>query len=155
MARTRLADVPVLWHHSIPFQCNTNLTGSDDTFFADTGMLPEEWVGVWKHSLGLRYGVSLGNPEFTKSQPDHPHALAYVVTSYRTPIAWKLNDGTVMKPSVHYSTTTSGHQNLISTGIYGGLNPADTPPKVFQTPEGAMVHLGLFLDDSIYWSDRL
>lgn len=37
-------------------------------------------------------------------------AIAYVVWSYSTPIAWVLKDGTVRRPDVHYSVTTSKHQ---------------------------------------------
>ncbi len=38
--------------------------------------------------------------------------LRYTVKSYDTPIAWVLNDGTVIIPSVKYSVTTTNHQSL-------------------------------------------
>ena len=34
----------------------------------------------------------------------------YSLFSYRTPIAWKLDDGTTVVPEVSYSVTTSVHQ---------------------------------------------
>jgi len=39
--------------------------------------------------------------------------IVYQVYSYSTPIAWVLNDGTVVVPHVRYSATTSGHQGLL------------------------------------------
>jgi hypothetical protein len=39
--------------------------------------------------------------------------ITYTVYSYRTPIAWVLDDGTTIIPPVKYSITTSGHQSLL------------------------------------------
>lgn len=39
-------------------------------------------------------------------------SIAYTVLSYRTPIAWVTVGGTVIIPDVHYSVTTTHHQNL-------------------------------------------
>lgn len=42
--------------------------------------------------------------------------LEYVVWSYLTPIAWKI-DGEWMQPAIYYSVTTTRHQNLIATAL--------------------------------------
>lgn len=39
--------------------------------------------------------------------------ITYTVLSYETPIAWVLDDGTVVRPPVKYSITTTGHQGLL------------------------------------------
>lgn len=39
--------------------------------------------------------------------------IAYTVCSYRTPIGWVLDDGSVIVPPVSYSPTTSRHQRLL------------------------------------------
>lgn len=39
--------------------------------------------------------------------------ITYTVLSYRTPVAWTLDDGTVVIPPVKYSPTTTGHQALL------------------------------------------
>jgi hypothetical protein len=44
---------------------------------------------------------------------DHLAGIAYVVWSYGTPIAWVRKDGTVVKPDVRYSRTTSKHQGML------------------------------------------
>lgn len=36
--------------------------------------------------------------------------VTYVIFSYLTPIAWKMKDGSVRRPRVFYSRTTSQHQ---------------------------------------------
>ncbi len=44
---------------------------------------------------------------------DRAGALVYVVTSYNTPIAWRIgDDGPGMVADQKFSTTTSRHQNL-------------------------------------------
>ena len=67
-----------------------------------TGQLPEPWATQYRNSR------------------DH---ITYTVMSYQTPIAWVLDDGTVVIPRelsgrnqgqpVKYSRTTSGHQGLL------------------------------------------
>lgn len=47
----------------------------------------------------------------------------YTVCSYRTPIGWVLDDGSVTVPPVAYSPTTSRHQGL----LYALGEPADGP----------------------------
>jgi len=39
--------------------------------------------------------------------------IAYVVTSYATPIAWVMRDGTVYRVSQRFSVTTSKHQGFL------------------------------------------
>ncbi len=39
--------------------------------------------------------------------------ITYTVISYRTPVAWVLDDGTVVIPPLKYSRTTTGHQALL------------------------------------------
>lgn len=57
-----------------------------------TSRLPEPWATM--------YAVSAGD-------------ITYTVLSYLTPIAWVLDDGTVVIPPVKYSITTSGHQSTV------------------------------------------
>lgn len=47
--------------------------------------------------------------------------ITYTVCSYRTPIGWVLDDGSVTVPPVAYSPTTSRHQGL----LYALGEPAD------------------------------
>ena len=49
--------------------------------------------------------------------------ITYTVISYRTPIAWVLDDGQVIIPDVKYSITTTGHQGL----LYALKQPVDGP----------------------------
>ena len=49
--------------------------------------------------------------------------ITYTVLSYRTPIAWVLDDGQVIIPDVKYSITTTGHQGL----LYALKQPVDGP----------------------------
>jgi hypothetical protein len=39
--------------------------------------------------------------------------IVYTVMSYATPIAWELEDGTVIIPDTSYSVTTSRHQGIV------------------------------------------
>lgn len=57
---------------------------------------------------------------------EHRHALqavqahvTYVVSSYGTPIAWVLDDGTVTVPDVKYSRTTCRGQHLTRLALKG------------------------------------
>lgn len=60
---------------------------------ASRGRLPDAW---WDLIRGDHYG-----------------RIRYTVYSYVTPIAWVLDDDTVVIPPVRYSITTSGHQGLL------------------------------------------
>ena len=62
---------------------------------------------------------SLGRlPEKVAAQyrADEPK-IVYTVMSYRTPIAWVLDDGTVTIPDVRYTPTTNSHQALCRYGL--------------------------------------
>lgn len=39
--------------------------------------------------------------------------ITYTVLSYRTPIAWVLDTGEVVRPDARYSPTTSQHQGML------------------------------------------
>jgi len=45
--------------------------------------------------------------------------LAYVVSSYATPIGYVLTDGTRIIPDARYSVTTSKHQGYVRAWLYG------------------------------------
>jgi hypothetical protein len=47
----------------------------------------------------------------------HAGRIVYVVLSYATPIAWKLDDGQWVQPDARYSATTSGHQSRVAVAI--------------------------------------
>lgn len=69
------------------------IAGSNGTGYnAGTGKLPEPWATQYR---------------------DDSARITYTVMSYQTPIAWVLDDGTVVKPPVTYSITTSGHQSML------------------------------------------
>jgi hypothetical protein len=64
------------------------------------------WVPV-----GQAYGEALRRFKENQSR------VRYVVKSYATPIAWKLDDGTWEVPAEKYSRTTSKHQSLTARGV--------------------------------------
>ncbi|UGQ10531.1 hypothetical protein LO772_27350 [Yinghuangia sp. ASG 101] len=77
---------------------------------ASRGRLPDEW---WAK---------------IRDVPDG--RIGYTVYSYVTPIAWVLDDGTVVIPPVRYSLTTTGHQGL----LYAlNQNPDTFPDDVRRT----------------------
>lgn len=57
-----------------------------------TGRLPRDWADEYRADM------------------DH---ITYTVVSYSTPIAWVLDNGTVVIPDVKYSVTTSKHQGML------------------------------------------
>lgn len=57
-----------------------------------TGRLPRHWADEYQADM------------------DH---ITYTVVSYSTPIAWVLDNGTVVIPDVKYSVTTSKHQGML------------------------------------------
>lgn len=85
--------------------------------------------------------------------------IAYIVFSYRTPIAWVHRNGAVNLPEIKYSRTTSMHQNWVREafgdrvnrpGDWGGEN--DTQPtqeEQTQTPVSATRYAELGEDDLI------
>lgn len=75
-----------------------NVTGDNFTF--NLGRLPEEWAA--------RYREDYNN-----------NLLAYVVTSYGTPIAWVTYTGKIYIPDVKYSVSTTRHQNLARSAYSG------------------------------------
>lgn len=79
---------------------NGTLTGvrTDGEPFHGTGRLPEDWRRIFERQGGAG-------------------ELAYVVTSYVTPIAWVLTDGTVIIPDARYSVTTTRHQGIARSGL--------------------------------------
>lgn len=60
----------------------------------DTGRLPEPYRTAYRGALARG-------------------RLSYTVYSYRTPIGWVLDDGSVVIPPVFYSRTTARHQGLL------------------------------------------
>lgn len=64
--------------------------------------------------------------------------ITYTVLSYRTPIAWVLQDAEVVIPPVKYSPTTSGHQGLMyALEQRPGDVPGDTTRRRSQAPAQA------------------
>lgn len=65
----------------------------------DTGRLPQDWARIYRSSHD---------------------AIAYVVVSYSTPIAWYDTRGAVwIMPEVRYSPTTSNHQSAVRQALSG------------------------------------
>lgn len=60
---------------------------------------------------GIAYGVGL---ERFKHDGER---IRYVVKSYNTPIAWRLEDGTWEVPAEKYSRTTSRHQSVVRRAV--------------------------------------
>ncbi len=72
----------------------------------------------WGHRLPADYAATYWE------QSDQ---IVYTVWSYNTPIAWVLDDGTVVQPPVKYSVTTSKHQGMLYALHLGALGSnADT-----------------------------
>ncbi|WP_436788880.1 hypothetical protein [Yinghuangia sp. YIM S10712] len=79
---------------------------------ASRGRLPDEW---WAK---------------IRDVPDG--RIRYTVYSYVTPIAWVLDDGTVVIPPVRYSLTTTGHQGLLyALNQAPGAFPEDAPRRTW------------------------
>lgn len=83
----------------------------------DTGRLPEPYRTAYRDALdGYR--------------------ITYTVCSYRTPVGWVLDDGSVIVPPVFYSPTTSRHQGLLcARGEPGDGSIADAADRERQGPE--------------------
>ncbi|MCF2531175.1 hypothetical protein [Yinghuangia soli] len=78
---------------------------------ASRGRLPAEWWDVIR---------------------DHRGRIRYTVYSYVTPIAWVLDDDTVVVPQVRYSITTSGHQGLLyALNAEADSFPLDMPRRAW------------------------
>jgi hypothetical protein len=60
---------------------------------------------------GIAYGVALDRFK------EDDERIRYVVKSYATPIAWRLEDGTWVVPAAKYSRTTSKHQGVVNRGV--------------------------------------
>jgi hypothetical protein len=48
---------------------------------------------------------------------DRAGMVAFIVMSYRTPIAWILKSGTLVMPDVKYSVTTTQHQEIVREAL--------------------------------------
>lgn len=87
---------------------------------------------AWKNSTGSFHGEA-GPATQTGSLPAEFHDSArradYVIYSYETPIAWKVN-GAWVKPDVRYSLTTSNHQGALYRLSTQTLTPAVKRPMV-------------------------
>lgn len=70
--------------------------------WSQQGDLPAGWVSVLKHGNQDHGGYA---------------AIAYVVWSYETIVAWVYNDGHIVMPPVRYSNTTTQHQHLIARAL--------------------------------------
>jgi len=64
------------------------------------------WCGV-----GVMYGSALDRFKQDEMR------IRYVVKSYATPIAWKLEDGSWVVPAEKYSITTSRHQSVVRRAV--------------------------------------
>lgn len=93
MQKITLSQVPSKWKKREEFNANGTLVGRKGADFS-TGRMPAEWRE--------RY---LADRDAGR--------IVFTVSSYATPIAWVLNDGTEVKPPVKYSVTTSKHQGKI------------------------------------------
>jgi hypothetical protein len=58
-----------------------------------TGILPYDWASTFYR--------------------DTADGKAFIVYSYKTPIAWERSDGTRVMPNVRYSVTTGKHQTQV------------------------------------------
>ena len=65
-----------------------------------------KWCGV-----GIAYGEALRRFKEDEAR------IRYVVKSYATPIAWRLEDGTWVVPEEKYSHTTSRHQFRVRRAV--------------------------------------
>jgi hypothetical protein len=65
-----------------------------------TGAKPLPWNHRLPHEWAVKYATEY----------DH---ITYVVWSYNTPIAWVLDDDSVVKVDHKWSITTSGHQGML------------------------------------------
>ncbi|QNP74990.1 hypothetical protein IAG44_39970 [Streptomyces roseirectus] len=93
-----------------PFRTHGALSATAERTYC-VGWLPETWAD--------RY----------RSDADAGRII-YQVFSYSTPIAWVLDDGTVVVPHVRYSITTSGHQGLLyALDSEPGSFPQDGPDE--------------------------
>ena len=65
-----------------------------------------KWCGV-----GIAYGEALRRFKEDEAR------IRYVVKSYATPIAWRLDDGAWIVPEEKYSATTSRHQSRVRRAV--------------------------------------
>jgi len=73
------------------FTTHGALSGVANPEYAYPGQMPEA------HAQRLARDLATGD-------------VTYMIVSYVTPIAWKMRDGSVRRPRVTYSRTTSAHQ---------------------------------------------
>jgi len=59
------------------------------------------------------FSISRGGNTFKEDEA----RIRYVVKSYSTPIAWRLDDGTWVVPEEKYSATTSRHQSRVRRAV--------------------------------------
>lgn len=71
---------------------------SGQTYLSGTGRLPEEYAALLRTQ-------------------DRSGMVKYVLYSYSTPMAWLLEGGEWVQPSVKYSASTSNHQSNFSFAI--------------------------------------
>ncbi|OKI45094.1 hypothetical protein A6A27_11790 [Micromonospora sp. CB01531] len=80
---------------------------------AATGELPAEYAETLREAQRERTARYLAG----EGREAVPHAPAYVVTSYGTPIAWVTLAGEVVIPPMTYSATTTRHQALVRAAL--------------------------------------
>lgn len=88
-AHVTLRTVSSAFHARRPFTCNSTLTGT---------------VG----SAGT-FGRLDGEDRARFLADRRAGRIVFTVRSYATPVAWVLDDGTVVRPVTRYSVTTSRH----------------------------------------------
>ncbi|WP_075737689.1 hypothetical protein [Streptomyces acidiscabies] len=98
-----------------PFTTHGALSATDQPSY-DVGRLPHWWADLYRS-------------DFVTGR------VRYQVYSGSTPIAWVLDDGTVVVPHVRYSAATSRHQGLLyALDLEPGSFPKDGQDVVPVTP---------------------
>ena len=94
-----------------------------------TGQSHEDWMNQWEQTIRYRQpfqaGAISGGVNYDAGRLPEPWRtmfiqqnnvgakVAYVISSYATPIAWQLTTGQWIVPNVRYSPTTDKHQALV------------------------------------------
>ena len=68
-------------------------------------------------SRGGNTGAGIAYGEALRRFKEDEARIRYVVKSYSTPIAWRLDDGTWVVPEEKYSATTSKHQSRVRRAV--------------------------------------
>jgi len=89
MSKITLKDVPAKWRAREDFDCNGTLKGESVN--------------------GYLWGCGRLNPEELVKLERDKNNIVFVVHSYKTPIAWVLQDGTEYKVRQRFTGTTSRH----------------------------------------------